>query len=383
MGGAEEFFRLVTDRCDVAVQVDAEHKLLVLKGTVTKTFVLPILFTDTTVDNEVSVDTTSSGNEKTETPELDFSVKEKSLDATVWQQTVQALRKVAGSAQVVDNPRLGTVTVTGKPSEVRRVSEYVKQLSGYVSSQVVLEVTVYEVELDAEHRHGISWQELFKAYPHGHPYDLLITGGRRVEGAFVTGVVRSRRSGNFGVLELLSRYGKVHVVSQPRLVLQNNYVGWFSVGSEIPYVKTVRREYTGDISTETIIPEMSSTHDGILFSVAVRILPDDRVLLSIAPVVSSVTGWRQFTFRDVSFSSPEVMKKELYTRLVVPDGATALLGGMQVFSLEKSTEGTGLTPVDALAGLKGSRARKYELVIAITPKVIRGAGDEGTVLFVD
>ncbi|WP_415886712.1 type IV pilus secretin PilQ [Neptuniibacter sp. QD37_6] len=160
-------------------------------------------------------------------------------------------------------------------------------------------------------------------------------------------------------LSALETDGKAEVISQPKVMTTNGTKASIESGSEIPY-QTVE---DGEVSIQF--------KDVVLkLDVTPRINPGDRVAMDLEIKQDSIGS-------VLPNGELSIDNNELTTSVVVPDGQTIVLGG--VFKNETS-EAMGKIPLlgdlpimGALFRNKENKSEKTELLIFITPKVVRNS----------
>lgn len=169
-------------------------------------------------------------------------------------------------------------------------------------------------------------------------------------------------------LSALQEEGRGEVISNPRLVTTNQREAVIRQGREVGYL-TVTGSGTG-IATPTV-----QFKEALLeLKVTPTITNDNRVFLSL-----NVKKDEVIRFIDLGdFGSvPELAKREINTAVLVDDGQTVVIGGVYEFTDRSSIAKVPfLGDVPFLGNLfkkKGRSKEKAELLIFITPKVLRVA----------
>ncbi|WP_415902639.1 type IV pilus secretin PilQ [Neptuniibacter sp. QD29_5] len=160
-------------------------------------------------------------------------------------------------------------------------------------------------------------------------------------------------------LSALETDGKAEVISQPKVMTTNGTQASIESGSEIPY-QTVE---DGEVSIQF--------KDVVLkLDVTPRINPGDRIAMDLEIKQDSIGS-------VLPNGELSIDNNELKTSVVVPDGQTIVLGG--VFKNETS-EAMGKIPLlgdlpimGALFRNKENKSEKTELLIFITPKLVRNS----------
>jgi type IV pilus assembly protein PilQ len=170
-------------------------------------------------------------------------------------------------------------------------------------------------------------------------------------------------------LSALQEEGRGEVISNPRLVTTNQREAVIKQGREVGYL-TVTGSGTG-IPTPTV-----QFKEALLeLKVVPTITSDNRVFLSLNVKKDEVIRFIDLgDFGQV----PELARREINTAVLVDDGQTVVIGGVYEFSDRSSvTKVPFLGDVPFLGNLfkkKGRSKEKAELLIFITPKVLRVAG---------
>ncbi len=278
---------------------------------------------------------------------------------------------VTGAPRVVADDAKNTIIVWGNDSEQEALSRLIQTLDT-TPVQVLLEATIAEVSLRDELDFGVRW---------------FFESGR-LNGAFSdasNGAVASTFPGLSFLfqgpsaqvaLNALSSVTDVNVVSSPSLVVLDNQEARLQIGDEVP-IATQQVQDTGD-ATAPIVNTISFRDTGILLTVKPRVSRSGQVILDIEQEVSSVT---ETTTSGID--SPTISQRRIETSVVVSDGQTLALGGLIEESHTRSdarVPGVGDVPIlGALFRNRGDRVGKTELLILITPRVIRTGGESRAV----
>ncbi len=169
-------------------------------------------------------------------------------------------------------------------------------------------------------------------------------------------------------LQALQEEGRGEVISNPRLVTTNQREAVIKQGREVGYL-TVTGGGTG-----VLTPTVQFKEALLELKVVPTITSDNRVFLSL-----NVKKDEVLRFIDLGdFGSvPEIAKREINTAVLVEDGQTVVIGGVYEF-----TDRTSISKVPFLGDIpflgnlfkkKGRSKEKAELLIFVTPKVLRVA----------
>ncbi|HEI9905790.1 TPA: DNA uptake porin HofQ [Serratia marcescens] len=175
----------------------------------------------------------------------------------------------------------------------------------------------------------------------------------------------ARISGRLLSLELtaLEQENQVEIIASPRLLTAHLQTASIKQGTEIPY------EVSSGASGATAI-EFKEAVLGM--EVTPKVLPDGRITLTLH-ISQNMPG------RAISRGGGEALtidKQEIKTQITVKNGETLVLGGIfQRHSGKTADKVPGLGDAPLLGGLfrqSGAQQKKRELVIFITPTLIKG-----------
>ena len=180
---------------------------------------------------------------------------------------------------------------------------------------------------------------------------------------------------SFGVvLQALESSKDVNVISRPHLLTMDNTKASLSVGQSIPF----QTQALG-AATTSVIPAVLSTYSRQDVALKLELTPhlndSDSIRLEIDGEISDVPDGQNANLPG----GPITDKRTLKTAVVVGDGETVVLGGLQKESESESIEkipGLGDIPlIGRLFQFKSRQKVKQDLLIILTPYVIRGPED--------
>jgi len=160
--------------------------------------------------------------------------------------------------------------------------------------------------------------------------------------------------------------GRGEVISSPRVITANGQEAYIEQGREIPYQESAS---SGATTTQFKKAVLS-------LKVTPQVTPDDRIILdlevtkdSVGQVVPSATGG----------FVPSIDTREITTQVLVNDGQTVVLGGiLETENRDTVNKVPYLGDVPGLGFLfrkKANESLKNELLIFVTPKILREGAD--------
>jgi general secretion pathway protein D len=143
------------------------------------------------------------------------------------------------AAAVIANPESGIITVRATGKQHERIAEFVDRIMSSVRRQVLIEATVVEVRLNDQYQQGINWSmlrlgtkgfQLTQAGSAGLP--ATSTGSLFTVGYANPSSVLGSLSAQISLLE---SFGKVKVLSSPKLSVLNNQTAMLRVVDNLVY----------------------------------------------------------------------------------------------------------------------------------------------------
>jgi general secretion pathway protein D len=162
------------------------------------------------------------------------------------------------------------------------------------------------------------------------------------------------------------------VISTPSLMVLDNKTARLQIGDQVPITTQTA---TSVITANTAIVNSIAMQDtGVILSVTPRINESGRVQLEIEQEVSAVV---KTTTSNID--SPTIQQRRVMTTVVVNDGEVLALGGMiqdQASRTSSQIPILGDLPVlGAMFSDRNSSVKKTELIILITPRVVRDGAE--------
>ncbi|MBI4006704.1 MAG: secretin N-terminal domain-containing protein [Gammaproteobacteria bacterium] len=283
---------------------------------------------------------------------------------------------------VIPNPESGVLTVLATANQHKQIQEFLDLVQANVRRQVLIQITIIEVNLSDQYEAGIDWT-LFKDL--GAFSFTVLTGGTVpavISGA--TGLVLNYEdSDTKAALQLLEEFGDIKILSSPQLMVLNNQTAvlkrvenkvFFIVDSET----LVSATGVGSQSFDTTVHTLPV---GIVMTITPYIDENDEIMLLVRPTISRETGVLRAvpTPTGVVLESPneipETVSQEMESLIRINSGQIAILGGLMDDQETRLNTGVpGVTQLPLVGNLFNRRSIRYEkteTVIFIKPLVIR------------
>ncbi|MBM81073.1 MAG: hypothetical protein CMJ78_10825 [Planctomycetaceae bacterium] len=193
------------------------------------------------------------------------------------------------------------------------------------------------------------------------------------------GLVLSASSDSLSLLlRALSAKRRVDVLSRPLIRALDNQEAQIQVGQEVPRITN----FTTNQQTGVLSPIATPDPAGIILIVTPRISPDGNIVMEVVAQKSQFDGAGVDLAVDINgnaITAPIKDITEVRTTVAVPNNQTIVLGGMITKTddqLERKVPWLGDIPLLGQGfRFDGKSTRRTELLIFLTPKIIRDPAD--------
>ncbi|HYE01541.1 MAG TPA: type II secretion system secretin GspD [Alphaproteobacteria bacterium] len=276
-----------------------------------------------------------------------------------------------GGPRIVADLGRNALVIYGTGPEYRAVEEALAALD-VAPTQVMIEASIVEVALNDQLRYGVQ-------YFIGTGGLGITEGGRTIlsTGSSAAGIAPTLPGFGFSltsgadarvVVDALDSVTDLKVLSSPQLLVLDNQSARLQVGDEVPIVT---QQATSTVTQQPqIVQSITYRETGVTLEVRPHVGGADTVTLEIAQEVSDVA--RTTTS---GIDSPTIQQRRVISTVNVGSGDMVLLGGL--IRERNTTNQTGvpglssIPVVGALFGSTGVEARRTELLVLITPRLLR------------
>lgn len=287
---------------------------------------------------------------------------------------------------VLVNSMASIVTVFGNQRDHLEVQRYLNRIMANAARQVLIEMTIVEVELSDNYQGGVDWNRIAATAGDGWNASTDLLGANLKTSPFVVlNYENTDSSGNSiaATVRLLQQFGDTKVLSSPKIMALNNQTALLKVVNESVYftVELDIRDATANIpERRTFTSELHTVPVGLVMSVTPQVSNNGFVSLNIRPTISRITGFAvdpapRLAGSDFDNLVPEIQVREIESLLQVLDGRTVVLGGLMQNEQSSTKDGVpGLSRIPGVGRLFSYDADdvvKTELVIFLKPTVIR------------
>ena len=303
------------------------------------------------------------------------------------------LANKGGSSSVVVNTEGGLIAVRATGRQHEKIRAFLDLVTSSAKRQVLIEATIMEVRLNREYQQGINWSRLTGSLRlnQGQVGNLAlpsaVTPGA-TPGIFVLNYLKDSFS---TTIQLLESFGKVKVLSSPKISVLNNQTAMLKVVDNNVFftikVTPAVISSTGTITTPaTYESKLETVPVGFVMSVTPQISDSDVVTLNVRPTITRIVGYVQdpnpaLASANVQSRVPVIQARELESIMKVDSGQIAVMGGLMQDSIDNTRDGVpGLSSLPVVGNLftyRNEASTKTELVIFMRPVVVKDASIEG------
>ncbi|MFC7459711.1 type II secretion system secretin GspD [Hydrogenophaga defluvii] len=292
------------------------------------------------------------------------------LAAAATSQQASAI-DLEGDVRIVADDTTNSLLVHASRRAYRRIESAIRQMD-IAPSQVLIEASIIEVSLTDKLQYGLQWY--FNDSLGGRLSGSTGTGSlsrgttsalSRVLPGFnytITDAAGSVRA----VLSALASETGLKVVSSPSLLALDRQAAEIRVGNQQPILSSTTTTDGGNVTQAVTYKDT-----GVLLRVVPRINSNGLVTLDIAQEVTDVGAIDEAT-RQRSF-----LQRSLQSRIAIPSGQTAVLGGLIRDNSSNSQSGLpGLSKIPGIGALFGATEKsidRTELLVVLTPRVLENA----------
>lgn len=355
-----------------------ENKQIYFYKYITKTFVLYTLPTKPTLSVNVGGSSTegsagSSSVSLTNTANIDLWAN---IEASIKSMISQ------GSQLTMDQSN-GTITLTGTPTDIRKVAKFVNEQNVRLSRQVAISVKVLQVTISDSDQYGLNLSAIFDG--NNHITDLGFASPGSGLGAEITeNLSMTIVSGSWtlqGAIQALSEQGTTTLVTSGTVTTLNNKPAPIQVVRTQNYISEITKTNSGsdgsyyDLSTET-----EEIETGFTLDVLPRILEHGRLMLMFNLTLSDLIELERVDLGGSGEGSEETSGQYIQNPIIetrgftqevaLKSGETLILSGYERVENTANKTGVGSAENSLLGGTATAEKTRSILVIMLTPVVL-------------
>ncbi len=276
-------------------------------------------------------------------------------------------------ARVIADPASNTLLAMVNQSEARTLEDALVRLDAQ-PPQILIEATVVEVTLNKSLQFGVQYFLRGTKFAGQADSSIGFTGS-------TTGTVSPQAPGFNGIIGTLANPSVIvsaldavtdsKILSSPQLLVRDAHEALLKVGTQTPLLTQTATSIT--TSSPAIVQTVEYHDTGVILRVLPRANEADMVSLDISQEVSQVVA------NAANPLAPDIDDRRLESSVTIRSGQTVMLGGLISENNSLNSDGlpilSSLPVVGALFGTKTDTRIRTELVIFITPHILRSSDD--------
>jgi general secretion pathway protein D len=295
---------------------------------------------------------------------------------------------LSGAVQIIPDEATNTLVIKANQQDYLQIKKVIERIDT-IPRQVLIQVMVAEVSLTDKLQYGVEWWLKSQPFSYGGktwPGSAVLNSGLTAPSTVTGNPLTSSTTAGFnygifsgadmvGLLQLLATNTDVTVLSAPHVLASDGKTAKIEVGNEVPIITQVLSTPTSTTGSLTTSNSVQYKPTGIILEVKPNINESGLVTLSVSQEVSGLG-------KDVvagGTSYPSFTKRKIETNVTLEEGRTLMIAGLIQDNGTKSSVGLpGLKDiplVGALFGAKSDARDKTELMITITPYIVRNRSE--------
>lgn len=275
-----------------------------------------------------------------------------------------------GGIRVMADELNNSVLIWSTKGEYAKIETTLKRLD-LPLTQVMIEATIVEVTLNDDLQYGLQWAFSDSRANTGYTGQGQISG--RADG-LLGGIAQGftyQLSNPLGkvraVLNALAAKSLIKVISSPSLMVLDNHTATINVGDQQP-IQTSLTSFVDNVNATTSTIQYKDT--GVNLVVTPSVNAGNIVTMQVDQTVTDV-GATQAS----AGGQPSFLQRQISSKVAVRSGETIVLGGLIKDNKTTVKEGVPFLQdvpiVGNLFGTNGVKGLRTELLVVITPRVVR------------
>jgi len=281
-----------------------------------------------------------------------------------------------GAVKIVADRASNSLIILSSPEDFQVIKEVVKSID-VKRPQVFVEVQIVEMSMDKLLQMGVEWKFLSRG--NYVPFGGSLYGNLPLQPGYPSASpglllgIAKWRDGMPDIGLLINAYAKeggVNVIATPQILTLDNEEAEINISKVIPYSTGIKYDANNN-------PVISYDYKdvGIVLKITPHITASGEVRLKVYEKVEDVVG-----YANADQTAPITSKREARTTVDVKDGQTLVIGGLikkkKLTTVERVPVLGNIPVVGNLFKKTGHQIEKTNLLVFITPRVVRSVEDE-------
>ncbi len=265
--------------------------------------------------------------------------------------------------KVVVDENLNALIIFTKPTRYRAILPLLKQLD-VTPAQVLIEARMIEVTLTDQFSQGIDWTLFAGESRRAQGFSRVTSFTGDAFSYTVSGMDYS------AAISFLENQDQIRVLSSPRLVVAAGENATLNVGTDIP----VLTNQSTDVDTEVVLQAVQYRSTGVDLSIKPTVSGQNWIGLEVSQGISETSE-----NATSNLDSPVILTRSVSTSVFARSGQSIVIGGLIRENNSLGKQGVpGLKDVPILGNVfstKSDSVSRTELLVIITPRILRNASD--------
>jgi len=301
---------------------------------------------------------------------------ESGSETDFWTDIKKVAETISPGAHIAVSPALGSITVTGTPSQVRHVEEWARGVSEDSSQMVAVTVRLLTVSLNQEDTANWSPNAILSKLGSANSWSWAGPSATTVAsgitpfslGFKVLSGSSSSLAGSQAMMNILSTMGNVSGDKTWSTVVLNGQVSPVQMATQVTYAAQSGGIATANVgTTSTVQPGVVTT--GLTGNVQPRIV-NGKITLALDVTDSVLQALTTFTSNGASIQEPKISITQLPSSIAVKPGETLLATGITDTAGTVNKNGVFTPNNPLLGGGTDGNWTKTMVVVEITAEVM-------------
>lgn len=281
-----------------------------------------------------------------------------------------------GASNVTTDAITSSVSFSAREKEYGDIMKYLEILRNnlYV---IEYEISIYDVELKDNYALGIDWSLVPSLAEDGLSFVASAGAGLGSAGTSAVpltfGMIMKNDTYNGKALvSALENFGKVESVQRPKLLGLAGTNVKLTDGIEAPYISGIQNTSVGN-GTAQVSTTSATALSGLEINLKSNML-DGTVITDIGLKINDIVGYTSFEVNGNKFSQPQTVTKAINNTMRVQPGVPIVISGLFRNKSDKGWSGLpglGDSAAGVVGGARHASSTKSEMVIVVTPRVIK------------
>lgn len=362
----------------------------------TKTFYIPALANKSNGGGKISANSNSSGGGSSSssssssngtssgggTTSMGGSNASTEFEVDIWGDLKKTAETVAAGGKVDVNPSAGSVTITGTPTQVRNIEEWVKPLTDNLSQQVSITLDAYTVKIKAEENYNWNPSVLFKSLSgkfgvnlSGPQAPAIVSGTNPLS---LTASILSTATGGLAqfsgsqfAYNALSSLGDVAQVMHQTVITLNGRPAPMQMADIEGYLQSSTPSASVAVGATPLPPSLTpgSLTTGFTATFIPKVV-NGKIFLAMDMTSSNNNGFGQAGTSTSFIQTPNYSQNTFQQSAMLTPGASLMLTSFQQHNGKSNRNGVGSPSNYAFGGGLDDSTSKQVTAIVITAKVL-------------